>query len=128
MITLGLFLLLFFMPLFAPVIPDSAAASLVGFLLLTAIVGVIFYVMTKNAGVSVCVGVILMAAAVLVYVAKADLFTNAIPSILNGAALFDRLSPFSSGLFDLTAIVYYLTCAALFVWLTVQSMEKKRWM
>ena len=127
-VTLGIFLLLYFMPLFAPVIPDSAAASFACFLLLAAVVGGIFYAMTKNAGVSVCVAVILMAAAVLVYVAKADLYVNAVPSILGAAALFDRLSPFSSGLFDLSAIVYYLTTAALFVWLTVQSMEKKRWM
>ena len=127
-ISLGLFLLLFFMPLFAPVIPDTAAASLVCFLVLAALAAVIFYVMTKNAGVSVCVGVILMAAVVLVYVAQQDLFVNAVPSILGAAALFDRLSPFSSGLFDLTAVVFYVTCAVLFVWLTVQSMEKKRWM
>ena len=127
-ISLGLFLLLFFMPLFAPVIPDTAAASLVCFLVLAALAAVIFYVMTKNAGVSVCVGVILMAAVVLVYVAKQDLFVNAVPSILGAAALFDRLSPFSSGLFDLTAVVFYVTCAVLFVWLPVQSMEKKRWM
>ena len=127
-ISLGLFLLLFFMPLFAPVIPDTAAASLVCFLVLAVLAAVIFYVMTKNAGVSVCVGVILMAAVVLVYVAKQDLFVNAVPSILGAAALFDRLSPFSSGLFDLTAVVFYVTCAILFVWLTVQSMEKKRWM
>ena len=127
-ISLGLFLLLFFMPLFAPVIPDTAAASLVCFLVLAVLAAVIFYVMTKNAGVSVCVGVILMAAVVLVYVAKQDLFVNAVPSILGAAALFDRLSPFSSGLFDLTAVVFYVTCAVLFVWLTVQSMEKKRWM
>ena len=125
-LTLGLFLLLFFMPLFAPVIPDSAAASFACFLLLAAVIGGIFYAMTKNAGVSVCVAVILMAAAVLVYVAKADLYTNAVPSILQAAALFDRLSPFSSGLFDLGAVVYYLSTAVLFVWLTVQSMEKKR--
>lgn len=127
-ISLGLFLLLFFMPLFAPIIPDSAAASLVCFLLAAVLAGVIFYVMTKNAGVSVSVGVILAAAVVLVYVAKADLFVNAVPSILGALALFDRLSPFSSGLFDLTAVVCYLSVAFLFVWLTVQSMEKKRWM
>ena len=127
-ISLGLFLLLFFMPLFAPMIPDSAAASLVCFLLLAAVLALIFYLLTKNGGVAACVGVILMAAVVLVYVAKPDLFVNAVPSILGAVALFDRMSPFSSGLFDLTAVIFYLSCAVLFVWLTVQSMDKKRWM
>ncbi len=127
-ISLGLFLLLFFMPLFAPLIPDSAAASFACFLLLAVVFAVIFYLMTKNAPVAACIGVILLAVVVLVYVAKSEIFENAVPSILSAAALFDRLSPFSSGLFDLTAVIFYISCAVLFVWLTVQSMEKKRWM
>jgi ABC-2 type transport system permease protein len=127
-ISLGLFLLLFFMPLFAPMVPDSAAASLVCFLIFAVIAAAIFYLMTKNASVAAAVGVILCAAIVLVYVAKADLFRNAVPSLLKAVSIFDRMSPFSDGLFDLTALVFYISCAVLFVWLTVQSMEKKRWM
>jgi ABC-2 type transport system permease protein len=127
-ISLGLFLLLFFMPLFAPMVPDSAAASLACFLILAAAAAAVFYLMTKNASVAAALGVILCAAIVLVYVAKSTLFENAVPSILSAVSVFDRLSPFSNGLFDLTAIAFYLSCAVLFVWLAVQSMEKKRWM
>ena len=127
-LSLGLFLLLFFMPLFAPMVPDSAAASLACFLILAVIAAVIFYLMTKNGSVAAAVGVILCAVIVLVYVAKAELFNNAVPSILQAASIFDRMSPFSDGLFDLTALAFYISCALLFVWLTVQSMEKKRWM
>ena len=127
-VTLGVFLLLYFMPLFAPLIPDSAAASFVICLLLAAVVGVIVKVMTKNTAVAVSAAVLIAAAEALVYAAKSDLYANAVPRALSGLAIFDRLTPFSSGLFDLTAVVFYLTCAVLFVWLTVQSMEKKRWM
>jgi len=31
------------------------------------------------------------------------------------------------GVFDLTAIVYYLSIIGVFLFLTVQSMEKRRW-
>ncbi len=31
------------------------------------------------------------------------------------------------GIFDLTAVIYYLSVAFLFVFFTVASMEKKRW-
>ena len=127
-VTLGIFLLLYFMPLFAPMIPDSAAASFVICLLLAVLLAVIMRIMTKNTAAAVSVGVLVAAAEALVYAAKPDLYRNAVPKALSGIALFDRLTPFSSGLFDLTAVVFYLTCAVLFVWLTVQSMEKRRWM
>ena len=127
-ISLGLFLMLFFMPLLAPLIPDSAAGSFACFLVLAALAAVIFYSMTKNAAAAASVGVILAAGIVLAYVAKPDLFRNAVPSVLKAASVFDRMSPFSDGLFDLTAVIFYLSCSVLFVWLTVQSMEKKRWM
>lgn len=42
-------------------------------------------------------------------------------------SLFDRFYEFVNGTFDLTAIVYYLTVIAVFVFLTVQSLEKRRW-
>ena len=46
--------------------------------------------------------------------------------MLKALALFDRISDFTNGIFDLTAIVYYLSVTGLFCFLTVQSMEKKR--
>ena len=126
-LTLAILLLLNFMSGLATLIPTSAAASLAGFLLLALIAAVIVRIMTKNTTVAVSAGVILAAAMVLVYAVDASLYENAIPRLFTALALFDRLSPFSQGLFDVTALVFYLSAAALFVYLTVQSMEKKRW-
>ena len=40
---------------------------------------------------------------------------------------FDRLSAFTqNGLFDLTALFYYLSGAGLFCFLSAQSLEKRR--
>ena len=126
-LTLAILLLLNFMSGLATLIPSSAAASLAGFLILALIAAVIVRIMTKNTTVAVSAGVILAAAMVLVYAVDASLYENAIPRLFSALALFDRLSPFSQGLLDVTAIVFYLSAAALFVYLTVQSMEKKRW-
>ena len=70
---------------------------------------------------------VLVAAVSVLYFIKEDLFAGALPNLLEALALFDRMYSFTNGIFDLTAIVYYLTVAALFVYLTVQSMDKKRW-
>ena len=47
--------------------------------------------------------------------------------MLNTLALFDRFSTFVNGVFDITAIVYYISIALLFVFLTTQGIEKRRW-
>ena len=39
----------------------------------------------------------------------------------------ERFSGFVNGIFDLTAVVYYLSLVVLFVWLATQAMDKKRW-
>ena len=41
--------------------------------------------------------------------------------------MFERFYTFSGGVFDLTAIVYYLSITAVFLFMTVQAMEKRRW-
>ena len=42
-------------------------------------------------------------------------------------SLFERFYVFVNGVFDMTAIVYYLTVIALFLFLSVQALEKRRW-
>ena len=54
-------------------------------------------------------------------------FEGAFHDLLAGLTLFDRFSNFANGIFDLTSLVYYISVAGLFVFFTVQSMEKKRW-
>ena len=46
---------------------------------------------------------------------------------LAGLSLFDRYYDFMNGVFDLRTIVFYATVAGVFCFLTVQSMEKRRW-
>ena len=126
-ISLGVLILLNFMPGLASLVPMTALASLVGLILISLAIGIIVYVMVKNTAVAVSVAVVLSAASVLVYTAKPALLEGLIPSMLNALAVFDRISNFQNGMFDLTAVVFYISVAALFVYLTVQSMEKKRW-
>lgn len=126
-ISLAVMLLVNFMSALSNLVPDDAESSLAGFLLLCVLVGIVVKVMTKSTVAGASVGVILAAGVVLAFVAKKSLFVGAIPRLLSAAALFDRLSPFQQGLFDLTAVVCWITTAALFVYLTVQSLEKKRW-
>lgn len=46
---------------------------------------------------------------------------------MNQLSLFERFTTFVNGIFDLSAIVYYLTVIAFFLFLSVQSLEKRRY-
>lgn len=111
----------------ANLIPATSGASLAGFIAIAVIIGMIVQVMIKSTVISVSVSVVLTAGCVLVYLGNPAIFEGAIPALLSSMALFDRMSSFQNGMFDMTAIIFYLSVIALFVYLTVQSMEKKRW-
>ena len=50
-----------------------------------------------------------------------------LPRLMRELSLFERFEVFVSGTFDVTAIVYYITFAIFFLFLSVQSLEKRRY-
>jgi len=126
-LSVGVLLLTYLMAGLASMIPETAGASYVGFLAIAILVGLVVQVMVKNSTVSMGTAAVLIVGTSALYFWKSEWFAGTLPILLEKLALFDRLDSFINGVFDLTAIVYYLTVAALFVYLTVQSMDKKRW-
>ena len=41
--------------------------------------------------------------------------------------LTGHFSEFANGIFDVTGLVYYLSVTGVFLFLTVQSIQKRRW-
>ena len=126
-LTLGVFILLYLMNNISAMIPDSTAASFALFILLCIAAALLIYVMTKNAVTSAAVGTVLVVAASIVYVVKSSLFEGAFEKMLNSLAVFSKTYSFMYGVFDIGAVVYYVTVILLFGFLTVQSVDKKRW-
>lgn len=126
-ISLLVMILINFMSGLATMYPTSATASLAGLVVLSIVAGFIIQSLIKNSVVSSCASVALIAVSVLVYLADSSLLESLIPNLLSSLALFDGLTSFQNGIFDMTVVVFYISVSALFVYLTVQSMEKKRW-
>ncbi len=127
LLTFGAFFLIYLVNGLAGLIPATAGASAIAYMLCAAAVGGILYALTKNATVSAAVGGILVLVVVGAYLIDSTAFAGSIQKVFSSLALFDRFSDFSNGIVDLTAYVYYLSVSALFTVFTVQSMEKKRW-
>ena len=52
---------------------------------------------------------------------------SGVPDIMTKLSLFQRFTPFVNGVFDVTALVYDLTVIAFFLFLSVRSLEKRRY-
>lgn len=48
-------------------------------------------------------------------------------TVVRWFSVFDRFYPFTDGIFDLTAMVYYASLTVIFLFLTVRVYEKRRW-
>lgn len=126
-LTFAAFILMYLMNGIASLIPSTAAASFAAFLLCAAALALILYTLTKNAAVSATVFGVLALCLTAAYLIRSSLFEGAIQKALSGLAFFDPFTNFANGIFDVTALIYYLSVAGLFVFFTVQSMEKRRW-
>lgn len=123
----GALMILYLAPAISAIIPATATASLICFAILIALVALIVYNMTKSWQISAAAGVILAIPTLLVYFFKQSLFEGLFPSVLSKLAIFESYMLFTYGIFDVTAIIYYLCIIIFFVFLTVESLEKKRW-
>ena len=57
-----------------------------------------------------------------------SLFSSKIITTICSALSFtDRYTPFTNGVFDTSAAIYFLSVIALFIYLTVSTLEKRRW-
>jgi ABC-2 type transport system permease protein len=126
-VSLAVTLLIYFMSGLANMISADASVSLIAFLALAAVIGLVVNAMIRNTVLALSVTAILALVTIGVYLVDSSLFAGAVPEILSAISLFDRLTTFQNGMFDLTAIVFYLSVCGLFVYVTVQSLEKKRW-
>ena len=126
-ITLLTMMLLYFMSSLATWVPAEASASLTALMGLAVIASVLFYIMSKNAIVSVIVGAALIGGLQLWYHLDSSAFSGLFASMMTAISVFDRFDTFTNGVFDVTAIVYYLSIIGVMIFLTTQAMEKRRW-
>ena len=116
--TFGILLVLYLWDGILSMLPSSAVSGLVGILIVLTIVA--FYV----CGIEV-VGA---AAAVIVFAVKQGLYENLLTSLLGRLALANVFTDITeNSIVDVTGIALYLSIIAVFVFLTIQSIQKRRW-
>ena len=108
-------------------VSSTAFGSMVAIIVLIVVLYFVIRYLTRNEVLAYGVCFVLAAVVCVVGWTDASKFEGLLPDIMRALSLFDRFSAFVSGVFDLTAIVYYLSVAAFFLFLAVQSLEKRRY-
>ena len=120
-------LLSYYLSALADFLPTTAKASYTAFAVLILIVAVIFRMMTKNTLSTLILAIVGEGALFVAYSVNSSSFEGLFASVISEVSVFDRFYEFINGVFNLTSVVYYLTVIAIFLFITVQSLEKRRW-
>lgn len=108
-------------------VSSTAFGSAIALSVLALLLGVIIRYLTRNEQLASGISLILLAVITATYFLNPTAFEGLLPNIMRQLSLFDRFNTFVSGVFDLTAIFYYVSVIVFFLFLSVQSLEKRRY-
>lgn len=117
----------YFLSDIADYLPSTAYASFIGFMLFILLLAFIIKLLTKNTFAALIFAVVAEAALLMFYNAKKAAFTSLFPNLVKRLSLYASFQKIPGGVFDITSIVYMLSVTVFFVFLTVQTLEKRRW-
>lgn len=108
-------------------ISSTAFGSLIALDVLAILLGFLIRYLTRNEGLAYGVALALVLALAAAFLVDSSMFEGLLPAVMEQLSLFERFNTFVNGVFDVTAIVYYLSVIGFFLLLSVQSMEKRRY-
>lgn len=111
----------------ATYVATTAFASFAAFAIMALLIGIVLYLMTKNSFAATVVTAVLEGVLLVFYMIDGPSFGGMFPSLMKELSLFQRFYNFVDGIFDLTSIVYFLSVIGIFLFLSIQSLEKRRW-
>lgn len=119
---------LLFAPFLSYVIPLTAIASFIGFVVLALLLAGIAFLATHNLNVTAITGAVAVVPLSVVYILSRSSFEGLFPSLLRFISPFAHFATFCQfGTFSVQSLILLLSYPVLFVFLTVQSADKKRW-
>ena len=105
----------------------TSFGSILALAVLILLLGAVVQHLTRNKNLAWGVCMVLCLALLVTAWADPSVFEGLLPTVMEQLSLFERFYVFVNGVFDLTGIIYYLTVLVLFLFLSVQSLEKRRY-
>ena len=108
-------------------VSTSAMGGVIALIALCCLLGLVLKLLTGSGSLGYWVGLALSTACVALYILAPESIEGLLPGIMSTLSLFERFYVFVNGVFDLEAVVFYLSVIGFFLFLTVQSLEKRRY-
>lgn len=126
-IAIVLFLFNYYSVSLAEQVSATGYGSAFALCVIAVLVGFIVKALTKNNRIALGIGGGLAVLTLAAYFIAPDKFEGLLPDIMKKLSLFDRFTTFVGGVFDLTALAFYASVIVFGLFLTVQSLEKRRY-
>lgn len=105
----------------------SAFGAVAALVVAAVLLALLVRALTRSDAIAIVTGAALAVIALGVYFLDGTLLENLLPNIMQSLSLFERFYTFLDGVFDLRSVVFFLSVIAFFLFLTVQSLEKRRY-
>ena len=126
--TFGILLLLYLWDGILSFLPSSAFSGMIGILLILTLIVVYIYHLTKNWMLAAGIEAVGIVTALIVYFVKSSLYENLLTKLLGRLALADVfMNISSSNIVDVSGLLLYVSILIIFVFLTIQTIQKRRW-
>ncbi len=120
-------LLNYFISVLTGFLPKSTTGSFIVLTIAALLIGLFFKWMTKDIFVAGLATLLCEIPLISVLIFHKEALSGLVPQIVGKLSLFDRFYTFIDGTCDITAFVYFISVIAVFVYFTVQSLERRRW-
>ena len=125
--TFAILLLTYLMSGIRTLFTTGSSLALIVFTVLLLVISLLVGLNSKSLSLGCMVFVLGGAVLLALFKLKSAALTTAFSGLLGYLSIFDPFQNFVGDLFSITSIVYYLSVAGLFLFLTGQSLEKRRW-
>ena len=108
-------------------ISDTASASFFILFFVILILAFWLYSMIRSALAAGLAALAAEAVLAVLYLVKSSIFEGAVQKILDAFDLSSHTDNFINGIFDVKGVIYFLSVIVIFLFLSVQKVEKRRW-
>ena len=90
-------------------------------------IGIFISSLTENQFASIVLTIVILLAFLLISSFNSLIANEAVRAIFDWFSLYSRYVQFSYGIFDISALLYYISLAGVFVFLTTRVFEARRY-
>ena len=111
-------------------VPSKVIGCIIGIVLISCVfvaIGLFISSLTENQLAAAIITVAIIVAMLFLNMINGSIENYAVRFVIDWVCFASRFAPFASGMFDPSAILYYLSVSAIFLLLTVRVYDKRRW-